>query len=78
MKSKLIFMNYKLLKNILTATIIILVLCENSFSQSTTQEEYNYITKGYKIQVESGLDMKKGYILTELGNSGLIMVMKEE
>ncbi len=71
-------MNYKLLKNILTATIIILVLCENSFSQSTTQEEYNYITKGYKIQVESGLDMKKGYILTELGNSGLIMVMKEE
>lgn len=26
----------------------------------TTQEEYNYITKGYKIQLESGLDMKKG------------------
>lgn len=29
----------------------------------TTQEEYNYITKGYKIQQESGLDMKKGYSL---------------
>ena len=27
----------------------------------TTTEEYNYISKGYKIQIESGLDMKKGY-----------------
>ena len=26
-------------------------------------EEYNYVTKGYKIQIESGLDMKKGYEL---------------
>lgn len=37
---------------------------ENTWSDSstgTTLEEYNYLTKGYKIQVESGLDMKKGY-----------------
>lgn len=27
----------------------------------TTAEEYNYLTKGYKVQIESGLDMKKGY-----------------
>jgi YHS domain-containing protein len=27
----------------------------------TTEEEYNYVTKGYKVQTESGLDMKKGY-----------------
>lgn len=27
----------------------------------TTMTEYNYVTKGYKIQLESGLDMKKGY-----------------
>ena len=27
----------------------------------TTEEEYNYITKGYQIQLSSGLDMKKGY-----------------
>ena len=27
----------------------------------TTTEEFNYVTKGYKIQKESGLDMKKGY-----------------
>jgi len=40
----------------------------NSFGQKmfvpptqTTDEEYNYLTKGYKIQTESGLDMKKGY-----------------
>ncbi len=32
----------------------------------TTQEEYNYVTKGYKVQVESGLDMKKGYELKDI------------
>lgn len=32
----------------------------------TTLEEYNYITKGYRIQVESGLDMKKGYEFKDL------------
>jgi hypothetical protein len=32
----------------------------------TTMEEYNYLTKGYKVQVESGLDMKKGYELSPL------------
>jgi hypothetical protein len=32
----------------------------------TTLEEYNYLTKGYKIQLESGLDMKKGYKLVDL------------
>lgn len=47
----------------------------NLFAQSTptTLEEYNYVTKGYRVQIESGLDMKKGYqfapILTEeIGN----------
>jgi hypothetical protein len=49
--------------------LILLIPFYNSlFSQTTTQEEYNYITKGYKIQLESGLDMKKGYSLVELGN----------
>lgn len=33
----------------------------------TTEEEYNYLTKGYKIQAESGLDMKKGYIFRDMG-----------
>jgi hypothetical protein len=33
----------------------------------TTIEEYNYLTKGYKIQIESGLDMKKGYHFEDIG-----------
>lgn len=31
-----------------------------------TQEEYNYLTKGLRVQEESGLDMKKGYELKML------------
>jgi len=41
---------------------IMVFLFFNAFGQ-TTEEEYNYLTKGYKIQKESGLDMKKGYNL---------------
>ncbi len=33
----------------------------------TTVEEYKYLTKGYRIQVESGLDMKKGYDFENIG-----------
>ncbi len=34
------------------------------FAQSgTTVDEYNYLTKGLKLQSESGLDTKKGYRL---------------
>jgi hypothetical protein len=34
----------------------------------TTIEEYNYATKGYKVQIESGLDMKKGYVFEDMGS----------
>ena len=34
----------------------------------TSEEEYNYLTKGYKVQIESGLDMKKGYALHNMGD----------
>lgn len=34
---------------------------------TTTEEEYNYVTKGYQVQIESGLDMKKGYTFKDLG-----------
>lgn len=34
-----------------------------TFAQNTTQEEYNFMVKGYRHLVESGLDMKKGYYL---------------
>jgi hypothetical protein len=44
-----------------------------SFSQEekinvTSLDEYNYMTKGYKIQKSSGLDMKKGYDLENIQN----------
>ncbi len=38
----------------------LIVLSSEGHAQ-TTLEEYNYVTKGYKVQIESGLDMKKGY-----------------
>ena len=36
-------------------------------SQPTTEEEYNYVTKGYPTQISEGLDMKKGYSFKDLG-----------
>ena len=30
---------------------------------STTEEEYLYMSKGFKVQIESGLDNKRGYIV---------------
>jgi hypothetical protein len=61
------------MKAILKVTILLnllLILSFELFSQ-TTQEEYNYITKGYKVQIESGLDMKKGYSFVDLGKWSL-------
>ena len=49
---------------LLLLTCMFLFACF-SFSQ-TTLEEYNYISKGYKIQLESGLDMKRGYLLEDI------------
>jgi hypothetical protein len=61
----------KKINSYLTAFVLtIWYSCTSLFGQ-TSQEEYNYITKGYKVQVESGLDMKKGYTLTDLGDWGL-------
>ena len=48
---------------------LLLCLCFLStycFSQdqeplATTEEEYNYMRRGFRVQTESGLDMKKGY-----------------
>jgi hypothetical protein len=58
---------YYMKKNIV---LIIILFCFTSFCQliyaQTTLEEYNYVTKGYKVQSESGLDMKKGYEFEDL------------
>ena len=60
------------MKKIILILIIVLALKSNIYSQDinpsapTTEEEYNYVIKGYKVQTESGLDMKKGYDFREL------------
>lgn len=46
-------------------TLLLLFFTSLTFSQ-TTLEEYNYLTKGYKIQKESGLDMKRGYSMRDV------------
>jgi hypothetical protein len=35
----------------------------NDGQVGTTMEIYNYVTKGFSVQISSGLDMKKGYFL---------------
>jgi len=52
------------MKKLIALTIIVLFILK--LNAQTTQEEYNYVIKGYKTQVETGLDMKKGYSLKEL------------
>lgn len=60
-------------------TLLLLLISASVFSQSqvwnaplpadaTTEKEYNYLTKGMKIQLESGLDIIDGYVLTECSN----------
>lgn len=58
----------------LATTLLLLAFVSNSFGQlanielsPTTEEEYNYLTKGYRVQLESGLDMKKNYLLEDWG-----------
>lgn len=34
---------------------------------TTTEDEYKYLTKGYLVAEEVGLDLKKGYLIEELG-----------
>lgn len=51
------------MKKILLLSSFIIGL--NYLTAQTTEEEYNYITKGYSYQQRMGLDMKKGYILID-------------
>lgn len=47
-------------------TLILLFTTILKAQSQTTIEEYNYITRGYKDQLEKGLDMKKGYLFSEI------------
>jgi hypothetical protein len=42
------------------------ILLPNVSNSQTTTEEFNYLTKGLKIQLENGLDLKKGYKIEEI------------
>ncbi len=41
---------------------------QNKEIKGTTIEEYNYMTKGFKIQQSSGLDMKSGYSIDNIAS----------
>jgi hypothetical protein len=63
---KTLFYNTKTLhmKSKLGLLFFVLMSSLNSFSQKpapTTEEEYNYCIKGYRIMLSEKLDMKKGY-----------------
>lgn len=57
-------------KLILIVIFITLVISSSKVKAQTSLEEYNYITKGYKVQIESGLDMKKGYEFVDIDKYG--------
>ncbi len=60
------------MKSLITFLLLSLII-HKSFAQitgtsaPTTEEEYNYLTKGYQVQVSEGLDMKKGYQFKDVG-----------
>ncbi|MDR2653328.1 MAG: hypothetical protein LBC68_13665 [Prevotellaceae bacterium] len=54
------------MKKILAVILLALPIIAQA-QRATTEEEYNYITKGYAIQISSGLDMKRGYYFKDLG-----------
>lgn len=55
------------MKKILVSLLVMTIALK--MNAQTTIEEYNYVTKGYKDQIEKGLDMKKGYKIWDLGFS---------
>lgn len=62
------------MKPLVILGIVSLILSSTGYAQPsrrthteaapTTEEEYNYLTRGYATQVADGLDMKKGYHFT--------------
>lgn len=51
-----------------TFLIITLLLITQTLFGQTTQEEYNFITKGYRFTIDYGLDMKRGYTMKSIKN----------
>lgn len=53
--------------------ILLFITLASTLSAQTTMEEYNYLTKGLKIQIDSGLDMKKGYAIDTIYDNELTL-----
>lgn len=56
---------------IISVLAILLLAGLSIVCSQTTMEEYNYLSEGYKMQIEKGLDMKKGYIIKEYDTWGM-------
>ena len=55
-----------------TFVILALLLAITCIVKSqTTKDEYDYIVRGYKIQLENKLEMKKGYKFTDYDTWGI-------
>ena len=54
-------------------SVLAIMLFAGSFiiHSQTTKEEYNYLSQGYRMQLERGLDMKKGYKLEDYDTWGM-------
>lgn len=48
-----------------TLSVFILFAHFSLNAQNTTQEEYNYMSKGFARMVSEGMDLKKGYFLSD-------------
>lgn len=49
------------------AALLLSALCHGISFAQTSLEEYNYVTKGYALQIQGGLDMKRGYYFVDSG-----------
>ncbi len=47
-------------------TLLFPLLAISQDKISTSEEEYNYLTQGYKLHLENGSDLKKGYVLNKV------------
>ena len=58
------------MKKLLLVIFLFILFSDKSFSQKispTTEDEYNYATVGYKIQLQTKLPMKRGYRIQDFG-----------
>ena len=53
-----------------TLTSFVILMSVSLFGQ-TTMKEFNYVTKGIQVAINSGLDMKDGYELRNVGQTPL-------